>query len=183
MDTDPLEQDFALARAHSPNAPDGDERWREVSLAHSERRRLLAVVDVAVPGGHVVTLAPAAVSAWLPDSQRAPPGGGCEPGALIEVLVLALRRESGEVIVPQRALVEADIARARALEWDRLAVGQQRAGRVVAILPFGAFVDVGAGVQAMLHEPGAVLEEGQLVNVEVIRMDPGTRRLMVKRIP
>lgn len=179
MSLDPVELEFTLARANAPNEPHGDDRWHALADAHMNRQRLLAVADVAVPEGFVVTLAAPVLSAWLPRSQAVT--GMCEVGAVIEVQVLAFRRGSGEVIVSQRLLLETYRARAQAEEWQRLALGQQREARVVAVLPFGAFVDVGRGIQAMLHEPGARFTEGQVLPVEVIKIDLDTRRVMVKR--
>ena len=54
-------------------------------------------------------------------------------------------------------------------------------GRVVSVLDFGAFVDLGGGIQGLLHvsemswsrvtTPGAVVAPGDQITVKVLRVD------------
>jgi len=60
-------------------------------------------------------------------------------------------------------------------------------GRVASVLDFGAFVDLGGGIQGLLHvsdmswsraaTPGAVVAPGDQITVKVLRVDEGTRRI------
>ena len=60
-------------------------------------------------------------------------------------------------------------------------------GRVVSVLDFGAFVDLGAGIQGLLHvsemswsrvsTPGEVVAAGDHITVKVLRVDEGTGRI------
>jgi small subunit ribosomal protein S1 len=60
-------------------------------------------------------------------------------------------------------------------------------GRVVSVLDFGAFVDLGGGIQGLLHvsdmswsratTPGAVVAAGDQITVKVLRVDEGTGKL------
>src|SRR5207249_11650019 len=61
-------------------------------------------------------------------------------------------KEGGKnLVVSRRALLEED-QRARAAELRRsIVVGAVMTGRVTSVREFGAFVDLGAGVQGLLH--------------------------------
>src|SRR6185503_15679310 len=60
-------------------------------------------------------------------------------------------------------------------------------GRVVSVPDFGAFVDLGGGIQGLLHvsdmswsraaTPGAVVAAGDQITVKVLRVDEGTGRI------
>ena len=59
-------------------------------------------------------------------------------------------------------------------------------GRVASVLDFGAFVDLGGGIQGLLHvsemgwsrvvEPGEVVAPGDQITVKVLRVDEATRQ-------
>src|SRR5688572_9500963 len=60
-------------------------------------------------------------------------------------------------------------------------------GRVASVLDFGAFVDLGGGIQGLLHvsdmswsratTPGAVVAAGDQITVKVLRVDEGTGKI------
>jgi small subunit ribosomal protein S1 len=60
-------------------------------------------------------------------------------------------------------------------------------GRVVSVLDYGAFVDLGGGIQGLLHvsemswsratTPGAVVAPGDQITVKVLRVDDGTGKI------
>ena len=60
-------------------------------------------------------------------------------------------------------------------------------GRVVSVLDYGAFVDLGGGIQGLLHvsdmswsratTPGAVVAAGDQITVKVLRVDEGTGKI------
>ena len=65
--------------------------------------------------------------------------------------------------------------------------GAVLAGRVVSVLDFGAFVDLGGGIQGLLHvsemswsraaTPGAVVAAGDQITVKVLRVDEGSGKI------
>src|SRR5258708_7321451 len=118
-------------------------------------------------------------------------------GALINVGVQgeamdpidALKEEDGgkQLVVSRRALVE-EQQRARAAEIRRSIVeGAVMTGRVTSVREFGAFVDLGAGVQGLLHvsemgwsrvaDSSQVVTPGEEVTVKVLRVDEDTRKI------
>lgn len=90
-------------------------------------------------------------------------------------------------VVSRRALLEAE-QQARAEDVRRsLAVGAVVTGRVVSVRDFGAFIDLGGGVQGLLHvsemgwshvtNPSAVAAPGQEITTQVLRIDNATKQV------
>ena len=97
-------------------------------------------------------------------------------------------KDSGKsVVVSRRKQLEeeqqasADAARAT------LVAGAVLTGRVVSVRDFGAFVDLGGGIQGLLHvsemswsrvaTPGEVVAAGDQITVKVLRVDEGTGKI------
>jgi small subunit ribosomal protein S1 len=97
-------------------------------------------------------------------------------------------RDGGRnLVVSRRALLEEE-QQARAAEVRRSIVpGAVLTGRVTSVVEFGAFVDLGAGVQGLLHrsEMGwsqvadimEVVTPGEEITVKVLRVDEGMQRI------
>jgi small subunit ribosomal protein S1 len=70
---------------------------------------------------------------------------------------------------------------------ESLKVGQELTGRVVRLVDFGAFVDIGASTDGLLHisqlsggfvnHPREVVEVGQEVRVRILEIDANRRRI------
>ena len=77
--------------------------------------------------------------------------------------------------------------RARRPYAQSIVPGAVLPGRVVSVLDFGAFVDLGGGIQGLLHvsemswsratTPGAVVAPGDQITVKVLRVDDGTGKI------
>lgn len=91
------------------------------------------------------------------------------------------------LVVSRRALLE-DEQKAGAVELRKtLAVGATVTGRVASVREFGAFVDLGAGVQGLLHvsemgwsrvtDPASVVKVGDEITVRVLRVDNDGERI------
>ena len=97
-------------------------------------------------------------------------------------------KEGGRnLIVSRRAVLEQE-QRASAVEVRRsIAVGAVLTGRVTSVRDFGAFVDLGAGVQGLLHvsemgwsrvsDPSHVVTPGEEITVKVLRIDDVTQKI------
>ncbi len=97
-------------------------------------------------------------------------------------------REGGRnIVVSRRAILEEE-QQARADEVRRAIVpGAVLGGRVVSVPAFGAFVDLGGGVQGLVHisemgwsratDASTVLSPGDEVRVKVLRVDEATRKI------
>src|SRR5690606_125220 len=91
------------------------------------------------------------------------------------------------LVVSRRALLEEE-QRARAEEVRRsLVPGAVVTGRVVSVRDFGAFIDLGGGVQGLLHvseigwsrvaDAAQAMSPGEEVTVKVLRVDEDGRKI------
>ncbi len=104
-------------------------------------------------------------------------------GEKVEVLVLNIEPESERISL--------SIKQVKPHPWDniqeRYSEGDVVTGKVVRLVDFGAFVELEPGVEGLVHisqiayehvdKPGDVLEEGQQVDVKVLDIKPGDRRI------
>ncbi|MFW6299418.1 MAG: 30S ribosomal protein S1, partial [Oceanicaulis sp.] len=92
----------------------------------------------------------------------------------------------GNIVVSRRAVLEESRAEQRAELVGQLAEGEVREGVVKNITDYGAFVDLG-GIDGLLHvtdmswsrvgHPSEVVEVGQTVNVQIIKINKETQRI------
>ena len=145
-------------------------------------------VERAVKGGYEVRIA--RHRAFCPISQidivrDTDPAG--HVGHVYAFRITEYKDGGKDLVVSRRALLEEE-QRARAEEVRRSVVpGAVLTGRVASVVEFGAFVDLGAGVQGLLHrsEMGwsrvpdimEVVTPGQEITVKVLRVDEGTQRI------
>jgi small subunit ribosomal protein S1 len=97
-------------------------------------------------------------------------------------------KDSGKSIVVSRRkqLEEEQRASADAVRKS-IVPGAVLSGRVASVTDFGAFVDVGGGIQGLLHvsdmswsradTPGAVVASGDQITVKVLRVDESTGKI------
>jgi small subunit ribosomal protein S1 len=91
--------------------------------------------------------------------------------------------ESGgrNIVVSRRQLLEVEGAAKASETWQRLELGAVVRGTVTSLRDFGAFVDIG-GVEGLVHvselgyarveNPAEVLEIGQAVEAQVVKLEP-----------
>ncbi len=105
---------------------------------------------------------------------------------VITVKVMEVDRSRNRLILSERAAArEVRESRKEAL-ISELKVGEIRTGRVVSLVDFGAFIDVG-GAEGLVHltelsyqhvtHPRDLLKVGEEVKVEVISVDPNRKRI------
>ncbi|MGQ9889010.1 MAG: 30S ribosomal protein S1 [Aggregatilineales bacterium] len=104
----------------------------------------------------------------------------------IAVKVMEVDRSRNRLILSERAADRESRERRKERLISELAVGQTREGRVVSLVDFGAFVDIG-GAEGLVHlteltwqhitHPREVVRVGQQVKVEVISVDPVRKRI------
>jgi len=104
----------------------------------------------------------------------------------LNCLVTDVNPAERNLVVSRRALLEKEREAAREKLWAELAEGQVRTGVVRTVKDFGAFVDLG-GVDGLLHisemawsrvdKADSVVQPGQTVQVQVLKIDPETRKI------
>ncbi len=101
-------------------------------------------------------------------------------GEHVRCVVTQVDRVTHDLIVSRRRFMEQERKEKRGQMLDALAEGEVRSGVVSNITEFGAFVDLG-GVDGLLHvtdmswsrikDPKEVVQEGQQVQVRVLKVD------------
>ena len=92
-----------------------------------------------------------------------------------------------DVVVSRRKLLEQEQRASEAEVRKSIVPGTVITGRVVSVPEFGAFVDLGGGIQGLLHvsemswtritNPNEVVAPGDQVTVRVLRVDEATRKI------
>jgi small subunit ribosomal protein S1 len=102
-------------------------------------------------------------------------------GRVYAFRIIEYRDGGQKFVVSRRALLEEE-QKVRAVEVRaKLAVGDVITGRVASVRDFGAFVDIGAGVQGLLHvsemawarvsDTAEIVKPGDEITVKVLRVD------------
>lgn len=139
-------------------------------------------VDAQVKGGYTVTIArqrafcPVSQIDTVRDSDPA-----SHLGRVYAFRIIEYREDGRKFVVSRRALLEEE-QKQRAQEVRRsLTVDAVVTGKVVSVREFGAFVDLGAGVQGLLHvsemgwsrvnDPSAMVKPGDEITVKILRIE------------
>jgi len=107
-----------------------------------------------------------------------------EVGQTIEVKVLKIDREKGRVSLGLKQIKDNPWTGVE----NRYSQGQRLTGRVTRLAAFGAFVEVEPGLEGLvpisemswirrIRHPSEVVQEGSVVEVEVLQVDPKKRRM------
>ena len=108
-------------------------------------------------------------------------------GQTLTFKIIEFRHQGRVIVLSRRALLEVEQDKSAGLVRSQLKNGTQLAGKVTRLESFGAFVDLGSGVEGLVHvseishrrvgHPQEVLAVGQQIQVAVLRTkDLGQRR-------
>ncbi len=108
-------------------------------------------------------------------------------GQVYAFRVIEYKDGGKDVVLSRRQHLE-EQQRASAADVRRSIVpGAVLAGRVASVLDFGAFVDLGGGIQGLLHvsemgwsrvtNPREIVASGDQITVKVLRVDEGTQKI------
>jgi small subunit ribosomal protein S1 len=112
-------------------------------------------------------------------------------GRTLQFLVREVKEGGKNVVLSRRALLERERAEKAAKLRERLGIGLVLDGTVTRIQPFGAFVDLGGldglvPVSEMAYgriaDPSEVVKVGDVVKVEVVKLDDDPKRPGQQRI-
>jgi small subunit ribosomal protein S1 len=144
-------------------------------------------VERAVKGGFEVRIA--RQRAFCPMSQidtvRA--DASTHEGSVYQFRIIEYKEGGRNLVVSRRALLE-EQQQASAAEVRRSIVpGAVMKGRVTSVREFGAFVDLGGGVQGLVHvsemgwsrvsDPSQVVKPGEEITVKVLRVDDDKQKI------
>ena len=164
-----------------------EESWTRLERLYEKGEKVTGVIFNKVKGGFTVDLDGAV--AFLPGSQV-----DIRPVRDIGPLmhqpqpfqILKMDRRRGNIVVSRRSVLEESRAEQRTEIVARLAEGQIIDGLVKNITDYGAFIDLG-GIDGLLHvtdmawrrvnHPSEILNVGDTVKVQIIRINPETQRI------
>jgi small subunit ribosomal protein S1 len=108
-------------------------------------------------------------------------------GRVYEFRIIEYKEGGKNVVVSRRVLLE-EQQRANAAEVRRsIVAGEVMTGRVASVRDFGAFIDLGGGVQGLLHvsdmgwsrisDPSQLVKPGDEITVKVLRVDDDKQKI------
>ena len=139
-------------------------------------------------GGLELRIGP--LAAFMPTSLA-----GLRPGEALAALltqtlvceVLEIDPQRGRVLLSRRALVERERAEQRKESVGRFSEGQRVSGKVTRVEAFGGFVDLGGGLEGLVHvsnisrkrveNAASVLKPGETVEVVILEIKDGGKRV------
>ncbi len=108
-------------------------------------------------------------------------------GEKLRCVVTEANESRRNLVLSRRAFLEREREEARKQLLESLQPGQVFEGTVRKLMDFGAFVDLGSGVDGLLHiselaygrvkHPSEVVSEGQAIKVKIKKYDPATGRI------
>lgn len=170
----------------SKRAVDSEKAWDKLEALLQNGEVFEAEVADVVKGGLVVDLG---VRGFIPASmveRHFVEDFSDYKGKTLRLVVKELDRETNKVILSQRDVLEQEFEQKKQEVLASLAEGQEIEGKVQRLTPFGAFVDLG-GIDGLVHisemawthveQPSDVVQEGEVVRVKVLKVDPENERV------
>lgn len=158
--------------------------WASIAVGTVVEARVTAVIK----GGLEVNVS--GIRGFIPASQvdvhrvedLTPYVGQCFPCQVMEA-----NPQEETLVLSRRAVLEKERQQAQEQLWQELAEGQVRTGIVRSVQDYGAFVDLGHGVEGLLHvsemswsrrvHPAELLQPGQEVRVAIIKLDRQNKKI------
>lgn len=166
--------------------------WERLVEARSAGTTVEGAVRTQVKGGLLVDIH--GYRGFLPASQSGLAKGAALDGLVGKTLplkVLDIDETRKRVVVSHRRAQQDERRAARTQLLQSLKVGEQRDVTVVRLADFGAFVDLGSGIDALIpaselafervEKPGDVVKVGEQLRVKVLRIDEGGKKIAVSR--
>lgn len=108
-------------------------------------------------------------------------------GQVYAFRIIEYKNGGKDLVVSRRALLEAEQRANAAVVRASIVPGAALSGRVASVLDFGAFVDLGGGIQGLLHvsemswsrvnSANEVVAPGDQITVKVLRVDEATQKI------
>jgi len=108
-------------------------------------------------------------------------------GAVYQFRIIEYKDGGSNIVVSRRALLEEEQQANAAMVREQIVPGAVLTGRIASIRDYGAFVDLGAGVQGLLHvsemswsrisAPSEIVKPGEEIQVKVLRVDEDKQKI------
>ena len=145
-------------------------------------------VESAIKGGYEIRLA--RERAFCPISQidiTRTEDPAVHVGRTYTFRILEYKDGGKSIVVSRRKQLEAEQQAAAAAVRSSIVPGAVLSGRVVSVRDFGAFVDLGGGIQGLLHvsemswsrttTPASMVAAGDAITVKVLRVDGASGKI------
>lgn len=161
--------------------------WKELTEKHDAGEIIEAEVTGRVKGGLLVDVG---VRGFVPASHA--DVGFVDNldqfvGQTLRFRIIELDRQRRNVVLSRKELLEEELQEAKEKAFATLEEGQLVSGIVRRLTDFGAFVDIGDGVEGLLHvsemawsrvgHPKDVLSEGDEIEIKVLGVDAERERI------
>jgi small subunit ribosomal protein S1 len=108
-------------------------------------------------------------------------------GHVYQFRIIECKEGGSDLVISRRALLEDEQRASAAKVRAQIVAGAVITGRVASVREFGAFVDLGVGVQGLLHvsemawsrvsNPAEMVKAGEEITVKVLRVDEDKRKI------
>jgi 4-hydroxy-3-methylbut-2-enyl diphosphate reductase len=172
----------------SKRRADEEKVWQDLKEAFDTQRLVSGSVTAVVKGGLSVSLN--GTRAFMPASHATlGQSRNLEPlvGQTFDLKILELDPDKRRILVSRKSILEEEHQKIEAEFFQNITEGERRKGKVTRITNFGAFVDLGSGIEGLIHiselswnrvkHPGEILKEDDEVEVLIIKVDPDNKRL------
>jgi 4-hydroxy-3-methylbut-2-enyl diphosphate reductase len=171
----------------SKKRADADISWEQLEQLYKSGETLQAKVVQVVKGGLLVNVG---VRGFIPASHVSrgfENNLGKYVGQTLELKIIELDRSKNNVVFSHKQVLEEKHAKAKEEAFANLKPGMKVHGVVRRLTDFGAFVDIGGGVEGLLHvsemaysrvnHPSDVVAEGDEVTVMILGVDKERERI------
>ncbi len=161
---------------------------RQLGMAFESGLPVEGKVEQTVKGGYEVRISGA--RAFCPLSQIdivRTTDPATHVGQTYTFRIIEFKEGGRTIVVSRRALLEAEQQAAAADVRRSIVVGAVLTGRVVSVPAFGAFVDLGGGIQGLIHisemgwsrvtDAAQVVTPAAEITVKVLRVDADTQKI------
>ena len=159
---------------------------RQVEDAYRSGLPVEGKVEKEVKGGYEVRVG--RQRAFCPISQIDVRGAeAAHVGQVYEFRIIEYKDGGSNIVVSRRVLLEEEQQAKAAEIREKIVPDAVLNGRVASIRDFGAFVDLGAGVQGLLHvsemswsrvsTPAEIVKPGEEITVKVLRVDEDKQKI------
>ena len=160
---------------------------RQLEDAFHSRLPVEGKVERAVKGGYEVRIG--RQRAFCPISLIDLRGAdaSAHEGHVYQFRIIEYKEGGSNLVVSRRALLEDEQRANAAGVRESIVAGAVLAGRVTSVREFGAFVDLGAGVQGLLHvsemawsrvaNASEIVKPGEEIAVKILRVDEDKQRI------
>lgn len=175
----------------SKRRADYEKVWKELKDAYENKREIEGTVTRVVKGGLLIDLG---LPAFLPRTQIEldivkKKDLSNYLNKTLKVKIIEFDREIRKIIVSRRVILEEEKERERKEYFYQLKEkeGEIVVGTVVGIVEFGVFVDLGKGVEGLIHlseltwgprKPAReVVRKKQKIRVKILKVDPEEEKI------